>query len=340
MFCEKNIYEKNSHGARRHCIQALFIFRISATFETMKTWLTVAFVFFVGTMSAQTPATDPEYTRLVDTAFAFLQKDSCRPCLAFYEKAFQRSRHSALSHLRAALCANQCKDSMKAENLGTEAVVISWAISEKVLDEPQNYPEFQRIAGTSFETGIRSKIRLGAERLGINLSLRAELKKIHEDDQEYRRISNPHPPGSPEYHAYIEASVRADSLNLAKIEQILQKYGYPGKSLVGEVEASTTWLVIQHAPLEKQVQYFPMIEEAAQKGEIRRSDWALLLDRIRMRQGQPQVYGSQIVRDPNNGQWMLHPVEDEANVNKRRAEVGLGPLEDYALRFGIVWKPK
>ena len=59
-----------------------------------------------------------------------------------------------------------------------------------------------------------------------------------------------------------------------------------------------------------------------------------------MRQGQPQVYGSQIVRNPDNGQWMLHPLEDEAGVNRRRAEVGLEPLEEYALRFGIVWKAK
>lgn len=229
---------------------------------------------------------------------------------------------------------------MKAETLSTQAVLISWAISEKVLNEPQNYPEFQRIAGTSFETGILVKIRLQAEALGIDFSLRAELEKIHEDDQEYRRTSNLHPPGSPEHIAFVEASMRADSLNLVKIEEILRIYSYPGKSLVGEVEASTAWLVVQHAPLEKQVQYFPMIEDAAQKGEIPKSDSALLLDRIRMRQGQPQVYGSQIVRDPNSGQWMLHLVEDEANVNRRRAEIGMEPLEDYALRFGIVWKPK
>lgn len=301
---------------------------------------TIALAFFLETLTAQSPANDPEYARLVDTAFTLLKEGNCQPCLAFYEKAFLHSRHSALSHLRAALCADWCGDNIKAETLGTQAVLISWAISEKVLNEPQNYPEFQRTAGTSFEAGVRMKIRIQAEALGIDLILRAELEKIHEEDQKYRRTSNPYSPGSPEHIAFAEATLRADSLNLVKIEEILKIYGYPGKSLVGEVEASTAWLVIQHAPLEKQLQYFPMIEKAAQKGEIRKSDWALLLDRIRMRQGQPQVYGSQIVRDPDNGQWMLHPVEDEASVNKRRAEIGLEPLEDYALRFGIVWKPK
>ena len=308
----------------------------------MKTLLsiTVALVFFMNTVAAQIPSNDPEYAWLVDTAFTFLQKGDCRSCLDFYEKAFQHSRHSALSHLRAALCADWCGDSIKAERLGTQAVLISWAICEKVLHEPQNYPEFKSISGSPFENGIRTKIRIQAEALGINFSLRSELEKIHEDDQKYRRISNPHLPGSTEHRAFIEASIRADSLNLVKIEEILKIHGYPGKSMVGEVEASTVWLVIQHAPLEKQEQYFPLIEEASQKGEIRKSDRALLLDRIRMRRGEPQVFGSQIVRDPSNGQWMLHPIEDEANVNKRRAEIGLEPLEDYALRFGVVWKPQ
>lgn len=307
----------------------------------MRTLLTaVVLVFFTAMATAQSPANDPEYVHLVDTAFSLLKKDSCQPCLSFYEQAFRRSRHSALSHLRAALCAHACEDSAKAEKLSLQAVIISWAICEKVLNEPQNYPEFQRITGTIFEADILTKIRIQAEASGVDLTLRSELQKIHEDDQKYRAVSNPHPPGSPEHRAFIDESIRTDSLNLVKIEEILQVYGYPGKSKVGEIEGSTAWLVIQHAPLEKQLQYFPIIEEAMQKGELSKSNWALLLDRIRMRQGRPQVYGSQIVRDPDNGQWKLHTIEDEINVNKRRVEVGLGPLEDYALRFGIVWKPK
>lgn len=307
----------------------------------MRTLFTVAaLVFFTAITAAQSPATNPEYVRLVDTAFSLLKKDSCQPCLAFYEQAFQRSRHSALSHLRAALCAHACGNSIQAEKLSLQAVIISWTICEKVLNEPENYPEFQRITGTFFEEELLTKISIQAKASGVDLALRSELQKIHEDDQKYRAVSNPHTPGSAEHRAFIEASIRTDSLNLVKIEEILQVYGYPGKSKVGEIEGSTAWLVIQHAPLEKQLQYFPIIEEAAQKGELSKSNWALLLDRIRMRQGQPQVYGSQIVRDQDNGQWKLHTIEDEVNVNKRRTEVGLEPLEDYALRFGIAWKPK
>lgn len=308
--------------------------------KTATTLATVLLFCLAGSAIAQTGAKDPDYVRLVDTAFALLKNDQCRPCLDFYEKAFRRSKHSALSHLRAALCAERCGDDSATERLSLQAVLLDWATCENVLNNPDRYPEFRNLASPDFEPGVRDKIRVQAKALGIDQELLARLKVLHDSDQKYRSMSNPLPPGSPEAIAFAEKVARNDSLNMAEIEAIIQIYGYPGKSMVGEVEASTAWLVIQHAPLEKQLKYLPLIGEAAQKGELRKADWALLVDRVRMRQGQSQLYGSQIVRNPDNGQWMLHPIEDEADVNRRRAEIGLEPLEEYALRFGIVWKPK
>ena len=70
-----------------------------------------------------------------------------------------------------------------------------------------------------------------------------------------------------------------------------------------------------------------------------RGNWALLVDRIRMYKGQPQLYGSQLKKDPSSGEFRFHDIEDEANVNQRRAEVGLEPIEDYAARFGFKYQP-
>ncbi|MDT3404368.1 hypothetical protein [Mucilaginibacter terrae] len=36
-----------------------------------------------------------------------------------------------------------------------------------------------------------------------------------------------------------------------------------------------------------------------------------------------------------NGKATIDPIEDEPNVNKRRAAVGLQPLEDYVKQWGI-----
>jgi hypothetical protein len=84
------------------------------------------------------------------------------------------------------------------------------------------------------------------------------------------------------------------------------------------------------------------MKEAVKKGNAKPQDLALLEDRVLTKQGKEQVYGSQVSVD-STGKKSFFPIKDEANVNKRRAAVGLGPLEDYAKFFGLEYvlpKPK
>jgi hypothetical protein len=94
------------------------------------------------------------------------------------------------------------------------------------------------------------------------------------------------------------------------------------------------FLVIQHSDSQTQVTYLPAMRTAVQLGAARAEDLALLEDRILTEQGKPQIYGSQVRMD-SAGKASFFPILDEINVNRRRATVGLGPLEDYAHYFGI-----
>jgi hypothetical protein len=38
------------------------------------------------------------------------------------------------------------------------------------------------------------------------------------------------------------------------------------------------------------------------------------------------------------GEQIFYPIEDEKNVNMRRANVGMQPIEEYAKYFGIDYK--
>ena len=73
---------------------------------------------------------------------------------------------------------------------------------------------------------------------------------------------------------------------------------------------------------------------AVKRGNALPQNLALLEDRVLTNQGKKQIYGSQVSID-STGQKTFFPIIDEANVNKRRASVGLGPIEDYAKYFGI-----
>lgn len=60
-------------------------------------------------------------------------------------------------------------------------------------------------------------------------------------------------------------------------------------------------------------------------------------DWVALRQGKNQIYGSQIGKDPETGAYYVSPLTDPVNVDKRRAEVGLGPLQAYLDNWNLSW---
>jgi hypothetical protein len=108
--------------------------------------------------------------------------------------------------------------------------------------------------------------------------------------------------------------------------------------VVGEQGNATLFLVIQHADQKTQEKYLPIMRVAVKSGKAYGRHLALLEDRVALAQGKKQIYGSQIHRDQQTGKYFVAPIEDEPNVNTRRAAVGLDPLEDYAKNWDIEYK--
>jgi hypothetical protein len=137
-----------------------------------------------------------------------------------------------------------------------------------------------------------------------------------------------------------------DSVHLKKVEAIIAKYGYPGKTLVGEPTNSAVFYVIQHNP-DVIPKYYPLIEKAGKKGELPFKYTAMMLDRKLSNEGKEQVYGTQVysmqITNPKTGkkeffQYVI-PIKDANNVNKRRKKAGFDTtVEENTKRFGFVYK--
>ena len=82
------------------------------------------------------------------------------------------------------------------------------------------------------------------------------------------------------------------------------------------------------------------MQAAAKANELDRSLIALTIDRIRVGQGKPQVYGTQFKEV--DGKLVLEPLQDPQHVDQRRASVGLPPLAEYEALIREVYgsKPK
>jgi hypothetical protein len=124
----------------------------------------------------------------------------------------------------------------------------------------------------------------------------------------------------------------SDDVRLIRIQQIFAKYGWPGRSLVGTEAAAAAWLMIQHSDTDVAFQRAAL--EAMKKlppCEVVPTHLAELTDRVLLNKGKKQLYGTMLVRIAN-GTLVPKPIEDEANVDKRRAELGLLPLAEYLRR--------
>jgi hypothetical protein len=187
---------------------------------------------------------------------------------------------------------------------------------------------------------ILDRMRLNQLEKGnkIDKALEDTLNNVYTDDQSSRRaidsIEQRFGRDSRQMDSLWEVMSLKDSADLVIVTDILRRRGWQGPDEVGGRASMALFLVIQHSDSLTQVTYLPMMRTAVQEGKARGEDLALLEDRILTEQGKPQIYGSQVRTDPS-GKSSFFPILDEPNVNKRRAWIGLGPIEEYARFFQI-----
>ena len=172
---------------------------------------------------------------------------------------------------------------------------------------------------------LRDTFQLRKQTWNYNLPLKQKLEWIFERDQYDRMLwsltANRHPEQTRRNNMLGARAWDTDSTNLIMVNEVLSECGFPRKSQVGEFGLLAVWLVFQHSPLEQQERFLPQLEDAVRRGDIAPMYLAMLKDRIDIREGRPQKYGTQ------SGPDGLCPLLDDSRVNEWRKEVGLPPIE-------------
>ncbi len=213
---------------------------------------------------------------------------------------------------------------------------------ERLIVEPalQNLHNDER--WTSTTKVIDANQLLAEPKLDRKLALL--LDSIHTNDQRYRiqMMAGRKTSGiiSKNKKQLLQQIKYHDSLNLAMVTRIIDEKGWLGKDIIGSEGNNTLFLVIQHSNLPTMLKYLPIIRDAVKKGDASAGSLAMLEDRVNMFQNKKQLYGSQLVTDPQTGKYILHPIADPDHLDERRAKVGLGPIAGYLQQFGITWNPR
>jgi len=121
-----------------------------------------------------------------------------------------------------------------------------------------------------------------------------------------------------------------DRKNLEIVVSIIENCGMPTSKYIDKKHIVAIFLVLQHGDNYHRKKYFHLIEQAVKNGDLQKSDYALMKDRILVSDGKPQIYGTQLtstIYDSNK--FEVNQIEEPEYVDQRRAEMGLNPINDY-----------
>lgn len=108
-----------------------------------------------------------------------------------------------------------------------------------------------------------------------------------------------------------------DTKNLQMVISAISACGFTPKHM------KTLWMIFQHAPPEVVSYYYQDLVAFSERGNLSKTSLAMLQDKMLMRHGYKQLYGTQLLSQ------QLYKLEDPDNVNKRRAAMGMGKLENF-----------
>lgn len=279
------------------------------------------------------------YDDLIKKADSCYNAKNYKLATNFFDKAIKEKPESKKNFYNAACAASLANDKKKSTRWLEIAINngfdnLHHINTDTDLDNVRNEKKFKNIISE-----LKKKIEI--IEANYDKPLQKELLDIFKEDQDIRNkyvsAQKKYSYQSKEIDSLGKIMLLKDSLNLIKIIKILDEKGWVGKDKVGQQANQTLFLVIQHSDLQIQQKYLPMMREAVKKGNANSSSLALLEDRVAIREGRKQIYGSQIGSNPTTKKQYVLPLEDPDNVDKRRSEVGLGAMSEYVAYWNIIW---
>ena len=128
---------------------------------------------------------------------------------------------------------------------------------------------------------------------------------------------------------------RQDIVNQKELKAILPERGWFLKSEISAEASTAAWQVVQHATNSDMALVRAAVGamyKLLPTGDIQKTDFAMLADRVAVVDGVRQTFGTQMICD--NFKWVLYPVADEARVDALRKEMGIDiTLADQLAQF-------
>lgn len=269
----------------------------------------IAFFFITMNIGLMQSQTYKEFVAKGDNSY---RAKDYKGSVAYYEKAF-KIEHKSSSDLYNGACAaalnNDDEKAFKWLDLAIDNGYenIAHIKTDNDLESLHNKKEW---------TKTIDKLQKQMDILSANYNkpLQKELLEIYTEDQgirgDFMKIYKDPNSDKKKIDSIGKVMRKKDSINLIKVIKILDEKGWVGKDVVGAQANQTLFLVIQHSDLKYQQKYLPMMREAVKKGDANPGNLAYLEDRVALREGRRQIYGSQSSKNKTTNKLHISPMID------------------------------
>ncbi len=187
---------------------------------------------------------------------------------------------------------------------------------------------------------VKIKEGMGRKITTIDFDLKTRIESIFNNDQKYRLVMDAESPSKRDsimevYNIpqdslgtdFFAKQTELDKENMKLLSKIISENGYPGKSLVGEINKDKAWSIIMHS--NKINDYINIVKAAADKNELTYTKAAEMEDLYLMNKGEPQIYGTQTAYI--NDKVSIWPIKDVEGINYVRKDAGFTQtVQEYA----------
>ncbi len=300
-------------------------------------FFTFAIFYFPSFAPAQTSAKYFEYVNQAKNAF---DKKEYKKSADFYSNAFQQNSSKAFVEDRynAAVAWTLAVNNDSAFTQLLKVVTLYDFTNYNQVLEDKNFlslhadKRWKEVTDKIAQNIAKSDSKLNS---GLVILLDSVYRNYYSNRLAEISIKNEFGAGSPQFNEVRKKIKQNDSINLAIVTKTIDQYGWLGKDVVGFTGSNALAVIIQNANMQSQEKYLPLVIKAFEEQKIDAYYFANIEDKIFLRQGKQQLYGTTIVTIGNRN--FVAPIDDVENIDKRRTQIGLKPINQYLANYGIKW---
>lgn len=119
---------------------------------------------------------------------------------------------------------------------------------------------------------------------------------------------------------------KADEINYTLLQRIHRKLGWPSNKVFSDSAVDASFMITLHYKGHELDYLTPLIEESFSKKEIKNDHYAILTDRVLLRNDKSQKFGTHCKMN-QDGTVYFTSLSDTSGINQNRREIGLNILD-------------